>query len=123
MFRHGIRSWLQTYTGEPLPVSVWDSQGGLGVLTNAGIKQMNKFGEFFGGHYKDLVKFDEKNTFARSTDYHRAITSARCFLQGLFGSNSIEVINCPREQDLVRFEKNWFKFLAVEFFFLITIIN
>ena len=108
MFRHGVRSWVRTFPNETLPVSVWDSQGGLGVLTNAGIKQMNKFGEFFGGHYKDLVKFDEKNTFARSTDYHRAITSARCFLQGLFGSNSIEVINCPREQDLVRFEKNWF---------------
>ena len=59
MFRHGIRSWLQTYAGEPLPVSLWDSQGGLGVLTNVGIKQMTQFGEYFANFYNKNVYFSK----------------------------------------------------------------
>jgi hypothetical protein len=31
---------------------VWDSQGGLGVLTNVGVKQMTEFGEFFKKYCK-----------------------------------------------------------------------
>ena len=55
MFRHGIRSWLTTYPGETLPVSVWDSDGGLGVLTKVGIKQMTEFGEYFADFYSKNV--------------------------------------------------------------------
>ena len=101
MFRHGIRSWLQTYPGEPLPISVWDSQGGLSSLTNAGVKQMTEFGEYFGKYFKSLIAFKPEKTFVRTTDYERTIKSAQCFLNGLFGQNSIAINNTPRKEDYV----------------------
>ena len=103
MFRHGIRTWLQTYPGEPLPVSIWDSQGGLSVLTNVGIKQMTEFGDFFGSYFKDSIEFNAAKTFVRTTDRNRTITSAQYFLKGLFGKNSITINNTPRKVDYVRF--------------------
>ena len=101
MFRHGIRTWLQTYPGEPLPVSIWDSQGGLGVLANVGKKQMTEFGQFFAKYFKDSIKFDPTQTFVRTTDYNRTIASAQCFLRGVFGENSITINNTPRKEDYV----------------------
>jgi len=101
MFRHGVRSWTRTYPGEPLPVCVWDSQGGIAVLTNAGIKQMTEYGEFFKNFYQDSIKFNPEQTEARTTDYNRTITSARFFLKAIFGNNSIPINNSPRAQDYV----------------------
>ena len=102
MFRHGVRSWTKTYPKEPLPVSVWDSQGGLSVLTNAGVQQMTEYGLFFKKYYQDSIKFNPEQTDARTTDYNRTITSARVFLKAVFGNNSIVINNSPRAQDYVR---------------------
>jgi hypothetical protein len=102
MFRHGVRSWVRTFPNETLPVSVWDSQGGLSVLTNVGIKQMTEFGEFFSKYYKRSIKFSAEKTNVRTTDYNRTITSARFFLKGIFGNNSIVINNSPRSKDYVR---------------------
>jgi hypothetical protein len=109
MFRHGVRSWTKTYPNEPLPVTVWDSQGGLSVLTNAGIKQMTEYGKFFNKYYKDSIKFRADQTNARTTDVNRTIMSARVFLKAIFGDNSIEINNSPRAKDYVRYFRNKIK--------------
>ncbi len=102
MYRHGVRSWTKTFPNEPLPVCVWDSQGGLSVLTNAGVQQMTEFGEFLKKYYQNSIKLDPEQTDARTTDYNRTITSARVFLNAIFGNNSIAINNSPRAQDYVR---------------------
>ena len=106
MFRHGVRSWVKTFPNEPLPISVWDSQGGLSVLTNVGIRQMTEFGEFFSKYYTNSIKFNAETTFARTTDYNRTIASARFFFKGIFGNNSIAINNSRRTEDYVRYFKN-----------------
>ena len=102
MFRHGVRSWLQTYPGEPLDVSIWNSEGGLGVLTNAGVKQMTEFGQYFANYYQDLIQFDPSKTYVRTTDYNRTMTSAKKFLYGLFSNNDIAINTLNRKKDYVR---------------------
>jgi len=101
MFRHGVRSWVSSYPGEPLNISVWDSQGGLSVLTNNGVEQMANYGKFFREYFGEKISFKPEKTFVRTTDYNRTITSAKYFLEGLFGNNNISINNVPRITDYV----------------------
>ncbi len=50
--------------------------------------------------------FDPEKTFVRTTDYNRTISSAKCFLKGLFGENNITINNVPRKSDYVSIS-NW----------------
>ena len=48
-----------------------------------------------------MIVFDPEKTFVRTTDYNRTISSAKCFLKGLFSENNITINNVPRKSDYV----------------------
>ncbi len=105
MFRHGVRSWVQNYPNETIPVSYWDQFGGLGQLTSVGVKQMTEFGDYFKNYYNKLMnkQFDTNKIFAKSTDYNRTEESVKAFLNGLTGTiqHKIDIERIPKNKEKV----------------------
>ncbi len=91
MFRHGVRSWFGNFPNEPIDPSIWDKYGGYGQLTTAGEKQMTQFGDYFRKYYEEDIDFEQENVYVKSTNKSRTILTAKSFLSGLFGNNSIPI--------------------------------
>ena len=102
MFRHGIRSWISNFPNEPINASIWDKYGGLGQLTDYGIKQMTEFGTFFKNYYQKKITFNSNKVYVKSTFYNRTIKSAVAFLSGLLGKNSVPINYRPFLTENVR---------------------
>ena len=47
IFRHGDRTPINMFPGVTQNETIWDKYGGLGQLTQKGMKEMLNFGEFF----------------------------------------------------------------------------
>ncbi len=103
MFRHGVRSWVSNFPNEPLSPSIWDKFGGFGQLTNYGVKQMTEFGNFFKTYYQNKFSFEANKIYVKSTPYNRTIQSAKAFLNGLLGENSVSINSNPFLSDNVNF--------------------
>ena len=103
MFRHGARSWIQSYPNEMIPVSYWDADGGLGQLTSIGKQQLKSQGEHFRKMYAtDFGKeFNPMKVVARSTDFARTIASTAAFLSAVF-TQPIPIITAPLLNDTVK---------------------
>jgi hypothetical protein len=91
MFRHGVRSWYDNFPNEPINPSIWDTYGGYAQLTTAGVKQMTQFGDYFRKYYGEDIDFEQENVYVKSTNKSRTILTAKSFLNGLFGNNSIPI--------------------------------
>ena len=104
MFRHGVRSYIQSFPNETVPESYWDKYGGYGQLTSVGVQQMSEFGEYFAKYYEQVMDkpFKASKTFAKSTYYNRTQRSVKAFLDGMFKCKSIPIIeSIPKANDTV----------------------
>jgi lysosomal acid phosphatase len=86
LFRHGDRSPIAPYPGDPYNESTWASYGGFGQLTQIGMKQTHQYGCFLRRTYSKFLteRYEPTRVFVRSTDYDRTIISAQSVLAGLF---------------------------------------
>jgi hypothetical protein len=102
MLRHGVESWFDNFPNEPINPSIWDKYGGYSKLTSAGMKQMAEFGDYFRKYYENEIVFEQENVYAKSTINSRTILSAKYFLSGIFGYNSIPIDVKKFESDDVK---------------------
>jgi lysosomal acid phosphatase len=86
VFRHGDRTPTKTYPNDPVEAFNWDQYGGLGQLTQKGMKQAYSYGNFLRLRYSNFLndKYDRNRVCVRSTDYDRTIMTAQSLLAGLF---------------------------------------
>ena len=111
MFRHGARSWYANFPNEPIDPSIWDKYGGYGQLTSAGVKQMTQFGDYFRKYYEEDIDFEKENVYVKSTNKTRTVLTAKSFLSGLFGNNSIPIsVNKFELDDVSQFKNDFYIF-------------
>ncbi len=86
LFRHGDRSPISPYPGDPYNETTWAKYGGFGQLTQLGINQTHQYGRFLRKTYSKFLteRYDPKKVFVRSSDFDRTIMSAQSVLSGLF---------------------------------------
>ncbi|ELT96207.1 hypothetical protein CAPTEDRAFT_226537 [Capitella teleta] len=89
LYRHGDRSPVSTFPNDPVSESVWPQ--GLGQLTQKGMQQHYKLGQYLrqryieGQPYKFLSEAYKKNEIMiNSTDYDRTLMSAYSNLAGFY---------------------------------------
>jgi hypothetical protein len=96
--RHGDRTPTSYFPGYSSSIneSNWsDRYGGLGQLTQIGIRQQYDYGQYLKREYSRLFnrRFDLKKVNAKSTNYDRTIMSASSLLSGLFIPTNDQVWN------------------------------
>ena len=86
VFRHGDRTPIDTYPGNPYNWSIWEQYGGPGQLTQIGMKQGYEYGKYLRKRYSKVLsqRYDRKRVFVRSTDYDRTLMTAQSVLAGLY---------------------------------------
>jgi hypothetical protein len=86
IFRHGDRTPINMFPGVTQNETIWDKYGGLGQLTQKGMKEMLNFGEFLRVYYRSFLNkyYLESEIDAISTDFDRTIMSCNMLLAGLY---------------------------------------
>ncbi|KAL5007037.1 hypothetical protein ScPMuIL_015843 [Solemya velum] len=86
IFRHGDRSAITPYKNDPFQEDSWPQ--GLGQLSKLGKEQSFNLGKFFSDRYQrnDFLNtsYLQKEIYACSTDFDRALMTAQCVLAGLY---------------------------------------
>lgn len=94
VWRHGDRSYIQTYPTDPYKDShIW--KNGYGELTNIGMKEQYDLGRYLRIKYNDILdkEYLKAQIYVRSTDKDRAIMSAQSNLAGLYPVTKDEMWN------------------------------
>ena len=75
-----------SYPNDIYNASTWDKFGGLGQLTQTGMKQHEQYGQFLRQRYDYFLSsyYNRNQVYARSTDYDRTLMSTYSLLSGLF---------------------------------------
>ena len=86
IFRHGDRTPIHMYPTDPYNETVWNKYGGLGQLTQTGMKRMLNFGEFLRDYYDSFLNkyYLASEIDAISTEFDRTIMSCNMLLAGLY---------------------------------------
>lgn len=94
VWRHGDRSYLQSYPTDPYRNSqIW--KNGLGELTNIGMRQQYDLGKYLRTRYSGILskEYVKAQIYIRSTDNDRCIMSAEANLAGLYPVTKDEMWN------------------------------
>lgn len=125
VFRHGDRTPVNVYPNDPHTEATWDQYGGLGQLTQVGMRQHYAYGQYLRQRYGKFLSnvYNRNQVLVHSTDYDRTIMSAESLLSSLYapedyqvwnqnltwqpipvhtsGMENIFIANCPRYYELV----------------------
>ncbi|PVD30980.1 hypothetical protein C0Q70_10256 [Pomacea canaliculata] len=93
LYRHGDRSPVSIYPKDPYQADVWPQ--GLGWLTEIGMQQHFKLGQFLRSEYRNLLNSTYVNSeiHIESSDEDRCLMSAYCNLAGLYPPAGSQVWN------------------------------
>ncbi|RWS22134.1 Prostatic acid phosphatase precursor-like protein, partial [Leptotrombidium deliense] len=98
--RHGDRSPVSTYTGDPNH-DYWYKYG-VTTLTQQGAQRMSDVGKFFRDRYKEIWPL-KNDIYVRSSKVERCYKSVQSLISGAYNddflSNPIPVINLPTAND------------------------
>lgn len=100
IFRHGERTPIYTYPTDWYKEAIWAKYGGLGQLTQKGMRQLFKFGQKLRNHYSAFLNayYVHSEVDAISTDYDRTIMSTSALLAGMYK---------PRDYQVFHKDLNW----------------
>ena len=67
-------------------MNYWNKYGGLGQLTQIGMKQLHDFGKYLRKKYKPFLNttYNRETLLVRSTDVDRVLMSSSSLLSGLY---------------------------------------
>jgi hypothetical protein len=95
LFRHGDRTPVNIYPNSINKASVWEKYGGLGQLTQTGMKRHFNYGLYLKSIYKNFLSdhYDRREVNVYSTDTDRTIMSVLSLLSGLYEPSGYQVWN------------------------------
>ncbi|XP_004704234.1 prostatic acid phosphatase [Echinops telfairi] len=93
LFRHGDRSPIETFPNDPIKESAWPQ--GFGQLTQVGMEQHYKLGEYLRRRYETFLNesYKREQVYVQSTDVDRTLMSAMANLAALFPPEGISIWN------------------------------
>lgn len=95
VFRHGDRTPIEVYPNDPHKADAWDKYGGLGQLTQTGMKQHYAYGEYLRNRYTPFLNtyYNRERVSVKCTDYDRTMMSAQSLLASLYRPTDFQVWN------------------------------
>jgi hypothetical protein len=95
VFRHGDRTPTKTYPNDIYNESTWEKYGGMGQLTQRGMRQHYEYGVYLRKRYAKFLNehFSVQKVTIRSTDYDRTIMSGQSLLASLYKPKSYQIWN------------------------------
>ena len=95
MFRHGDRTPVNTFEGDLYTEKDWEQYGGFGQLTQTGMMQHFKYGQYLRDRYSSFLDpiYNRNKVFVRSTNVDRTLMSANSLLAGLFPPKDYQKFN------------------------------
>jgi len=95
LFRHGDRSPVSSYPNDIYNEKSWSKYGGFGQLTQIGMQQHHKYGQFLRNYYANFLDdiYNKNKVTIRSTDFDRTLMSAYSLLSGLYPPKDFQIFD------------------------------